>query len=274
MDHSNQIKVLWVDDDMDLILNYQDLFLENGINVISANTISEALKFILNEEINNMILDVSFPGNDREGLVFLEQIKIINPDLKVILLTGYPKQSDRVIALEELLAADYIQKPIPIEDAETEYFFERLKGSFSGKSYSLIDFKKSKLDKLKNSLERYDLETFVDIFKSIFGSLSYSMKVQESYFHGYIQIILDVIGVDIVSEVETNLGRIDSIIKTRKFIYIMEFKLDDSMVGFNQIIEKKYYEKYLSDSRDIILVSIAFTSKNKNIKDYIHRPLK
>ena len=52
-------------------------------------------------------------------------------------------------------------------------------------------------------------------------------------------------------------------------IFIFEFKVDSKEEeAIKQIKEKKYYEKYLSDGKDIYMVGINFDPAEENITNY------
>jgi FixJ family two-component response regulator len=123
-------KVIWVDDDAKAMSIYKDVFLEYSLDVIMCPSIAEALKHI-NEGITpNVLLDINFPNSPKEGMIFLEQIHKIRTGMRVVMLTGFPKSEDIVIALRDLKAMDYIEKPIPIRRKELESFFEKLHNAF------------------------------------------------------------------------------------------------------------------------------------------------
>ncbi len=69
-------------------------------------------------------------------------------------------------------------------------------------------------------------------------------------------------------ERQTNLGRVDAVIQTEKYIYIIEFKMRSVTEALKQIKDKKYYEPYLSDGRIIYCVGVAFDVESRNIKEY------
>ena len=55
-----------------------------------------------------------------------------------------------------------------------------------------------------------------------------------------------------------------------KSIVILEFKVDKSEeAALLQIKTKRYYEKYLSEGKEIYLVGIHFSSKIKNIEGFV-----
>ena len=114
-----------------------------------------------------------------------------------------------------------------------------------------------------------DFDHFFNDLKSIFASLSYQMKITEAYFHSNIHVLLKTIGFDILSEDETNLGRIDSVIELDNKILIFEFKTSTAAIAIGQIKEKKYYEKYLIKNKETILIGVACSLTERNINDWI-----
>jgi hypothetical protein len=144
-------------------------------------------------------------------------------------------------------------------------YIEETKGLLDAKEKNILPTELEPLLNLKTALEVNDLETFIKSLQSVFASMSYSMKIKEGYFHSHIHLILKILGFNIESEVETNQGRIDSVIETDNYIHIIEFKLNDSAIALQQIKEKKYYQKYLTSKKKIILVGIAVDSEERNI---------
>lgn len=123
-------------------------------------------------------------------------------------------------------------------------------------------------DKMKQYLIDKDIDSFFRDIKSIFASFSYNMKITEAYFHSNIHTILKVLGFNIESEDETNLGRIDSVIELDNIVYIMEFKTSDSSIAMAQIKDKKYYEKYLIKDKLIVLVGVGCSLSERNIESW------
>ncbi|MCL0067463.1 PD-(D/E)XK nuclease domain-containing protein [Peptococcaceae bacterium] len=65
----------------------------------------------------------------------------------------------------------------------------------------------------------------------------------------------------------TNKGRIDITCFIEDKIYIIEFKVIKREKGsaLSQIKERKYYEKYASEGKEIYLVGMEFSEREKNI---------
>lgn len=64
-------------------------------------------------------------------------------------------------------------------------------------------------------------------------------------------------------------GRIDIVIKTTDYIYVMEIKLDGSAdEALQQIHEKGYAEPYRKDGRKVFLVGVNFSSDTKGVEEW------
>ena len=71
----------------------------------------------------------------------------------------------------------------------------------------------------------------------------------------------------------TNHGRLDLYVRTSNNLYIFEFKIGKSD-ALQQILDRKYYEKYLGDTkRDLYLVGINFDVNDKNISKIEYKKL-
>lgn len=58
------------------------------------------------------------------------------------------------------------------------------------------------------------------------------------------------------------------IFKTERYIYIMEFKMGSADEALAQIQEKKYYEPFLSEGKEILMVGIGFNREDRNIVQF------
>jgi two-component system response regulator AtoC len=106
-------KILIVDDDKDLLLLLSDIIKSEGYEVVTASDGRRALKEVRMHLPELILLDVRLPEMD--GMKVLEEIKKIDKDLIVIMLTAYGQVKDAVRALK-LGAFDYITKPFDDEE--------------------------------------------------------------------------------------------------------------------------------------------------------------
>jgi len=136
----------------------------------------------------------------------------------------------------------------------------------SKNSYSDLDE-----ERLSEALINADMELFKNALTALFAGIAYNnftgAKLYEyegyyvSVFYGYLKAL----GITLIAEDVTNRGRIDLTLKLPNAIYIIEFKVESEGKALEQIKEKKYYEKYLSESREIYLMGIEFSKESRNI---------
>ena len=130
-------------------------------------------------------------------------------------------------------------------------------------------------DNLSKAVADTDMDSFINHLKTIFATIPYNnyanniISQYEGYYSSVVFVYLMALGYDIVAEDVTNKGRIDLTIKTNDKIIIIEFKVDaEKEEPIKQIKERRYFEKYLNENKDIYLIGISFDSKEKNIKEY------
>lgn len=103
------IKILWVDDEIDL-LKPHILFLEKkGYETATCNNATDALEILENENFDAILIDENMPG--LSGLEALPKIKEIRPNVPVIMVT----KSEEEHIMEDAIGkhiADYLIKPV------------------------------------------------------------------------------------------------------------------------------------------------------------------
>lgn len=104
------IKVLLVDDEENILRSLKRLLMNEGIEILVANSGDKALDMIKNnEDIGLIISDQRMPG--LTGVDFLEQAKKISPSSIRILLTGYSDITAAIDAINRGGASKYLTKP-------------------------------------------------------------------------------------------------------------------------------------------------------------------
>ena len=109
---SKKINVLMVDDEDQFRATTSRLLTRRGYNTTMAGTGEEAIKILKEKPHDVVVLDIKMPGMD--GHEALSQIKRINPETQVIMLTGHGTPDS---AKESLIreAFDYLNKPCDID---------------------------------------------------------------------------------------------------------------------------------------------------------------
>jgi two-component system nitrogen regulation response regulator NtrX len=101
-----------VDDERSILRSLSGLLSDEGYEVITAGNGYEALKIIDAESPDLVLLDIWMPGLD--GIETLKEIKIINPLIQVIIITGHGNIETAIKAIK-LGAFDLIEKPLSID---------------------------------------------------------------------------------------------------------------------------------------------------------------
>ncbi len=129
-------------------------------------------------------------------------------------------------------------------------------------SFPVLDF--------VSDVEQGNANGFAERLESFFSQGNYAvMGNAELYFQNVINTIFRLMGFYTEVEHNTTDGRIDQIVKTANYIYIIEFKLDQSATeALRQIDEKEYAKPFENDARKIIKIGINFSSKTKRINDW------
>ncbi|MCB0846921.1 MAG: ATP-binding protein [Bacteroidetes bacterium] len=125
--------------------------------------------------------------------------------------------------------------------------------------------------RLRKAFYANDLPLIIDLLKSLFAKIPYDIFIanQEAYYHSLLYITFQFLGSYAAAEVNTHRGRIDVTLETPTDVYIIEFKLDDTAeAALKQIKQNAYYEKFLDREKQIRLLGIVFSSKEKSISDW------
>jgi len=106
---SKPVRILWADDEIQL-LKPQILFLqEKGMEVIGVNNGADALERVTHEEFDLVFLDENMPG--LSGLETLEQMKARKPLLPVVMITKSEEENLMNEAIGSKIS-DYLIKPV------------------------------------------------------------------------------------------------------------------------------------------------------------------
>jgi nitrogen regulation protein NR(I) len=127
--------ILVIDDDEKICWAFEQFLRDEGYRPIIANNAEEGLRKIRLEAPDVVLLDVRLPGMN--GLEALKQIKALQPEVIVIVMTAYDSVETTIQAMQ-LHAFDFIPKPIDLDnvkaiiDRATQMQVERSKIPRSG----------------------------------------------------------------------------------------------------------------------------------------------
>jgi hypothetical protein len=125
------------------------------------------------------------------------------------------------------------------------------------------------------TLSQGDYDTALNLIRSFLAGIPVmqgeeaslkDMRARETYYHKQLFIIFRMLHDDAWAEVQQAVGKPDIVVRTRKFIYIIEVKFDSTpQVALQQIEEKQYAAPYAADGREIVKLGVNFSSETRTI---------
>lgn len=124
--------------------------------------------------------------------------------------------------------------------------------------------------KLVLAMRRGEADMFMKNLQSYFAGIPYELKMDnENNFHNALYILTTLLGLHSQAEVSTSDGRIDLLIATDRFIYIIELKCDVSASeALSQIREKRYDRPFAADGRKVIRIGVNYSSATRCIEEW------
>jgi two-component system NtrC family sensor kinase len=109
MEHNSNNKILVIDDEESIRILLHISLTHKGFEVITAEDGGKGIEIFKQERPPIVITDIKMPGID--GLEVLKEIRELNPDTRVIVITGHGDMESAIEALK-FEASDFINKPI------------------------------------------------------------------------------------------------------------------------------------------------------------------
>lgn len=102
--------VLMIEDEEHIRIVFRDAMFDEGVLVVGVGSGEEGVKFFRehHKEISIVVLDLSLPGIS--GEVTFEQLKLIDPKVKVVISSGFPSE-DVTKKFDGTGVIGYLQKP-------------------------------------------------------------------------------------------------------------------------------------------------------------------
>lgn len=105
---------------------------------------------------------------------------------------------------------------------------------------------------------------------SVFSDLNQLNSQTERHYQVIIYLIFKLMGQFTQAEVHSSRGRADAVVRTPKFIYIFEFKLNGTVEqAMEQIEEKGYAFPYTAEDQQVIKVGVEFSAEKRNVERWM-----
>ena len=121
------------------------------------------------------------------------------------------------------------------------------------------------------SMECGDAERFMELLQSFMAGIPYELvRNLEVHFQNMIYIIIKLMGLYVQAEYRTNRGHIDLLVRTDKYVYVIELKYDGSAEeALAQINSKDYALPFTVDGRRIIKIGANVSKDTRNIDSWL-----
>ena len=117
-----------------------------------------------------------------------------------------------------------------------------------------------------------DLAKAKTIINALLAGLPYETykNQSEGFYHGLLHLIFSYIGMFVESEPHLSMGRADVVVQTPQYIYIFEFKFNQTAEeAIAQIKEKGYADKYRAAEKPIFCIGVNFNEAKKQIDGWL-----
>lgn len=125
-------------------------------------------------------------------------------------------------------------------------------------------------------IDTANTDSLRDRFVALFANLPYPAKPSDSVlerdFQNVVYLVFLLLGQFVKVEQHCAKGRADCIVETEEYVYIFEFKRDDTAENaLSQIEEQGYAKPYEADSRKLIKIAAVFSSEERTLTEWLVR---
>ena len=128
------------------------------------------------------------------------------------------------------------------------------------------------IGKFVQELRAGDYNAFLTRLQAFFADFPYQLNAKtERHYQVVFYLVFKLMGQFTQAEVESATGRADAVVKTPKYIYVFEFKLNGTAEeALQQIEDKGYLIPYQTDGREVIKLGVEFSAEERNISRWLN----
>ena len=115
------------------------------------------------------------------------------------------------------------------------------------------------------------VDDFMVRLQSFLADTPYELiREQELHYQNVLFIVFKLLGFYTEAEYHTSQGRIDLVVKTSDYIYVMEFKFKGTAEeALAQINAKNYATPFAADPRTLYKIGVNFSNETRNIERWV-----
>ena len=274
-------KILVIEDEHSIRESYKDMFGFLGFDADLAANGLDGLKMLDKNSYDIVITDLKMPVID--GLETLKRIKKKNPNIEVIVVTGFATIENAIEAMKHG-AFDYITKPASIEHVKVILgrCVSHIKANLENEELRNLNESLKLINEIKDkfiTITNHELRTPLAVLKGYVELLELNLEEKTDENDEFLQIIQSTIN-EMINLVERmhNLSHSEKIIKSysnervninsvilevaKEMKILFEKRKIDLNVGFNEkeIYVEGDHDSYKRAFRELLQNSLKFTS--------------
>jgi PAS domain-containing protein len=214
------------------------------------------VKMIENHKINPLDFEKTF--SDEKTLSTFD-VGNLDP-ISIMFQTGYLT----IQSLQEKLQGIEYQLGYPNQEVRQAFSSELLE-QYTGQVGSQVAVLAIQI---RDSLDKLEWGNFFELVQSAYASIPYLISSKEKHFHSLFHMLMCATGFLVYSELLTNRGRIDTLLDTRAFYVIFEFKMEGTaQAALEQINTTDYAEQFITRA-PVYKIGVVFDEGSRNIKEW------
>ncbi len=255
--YTKELTLLYVEDDISLQIQTQELFESLFKSVQVASNGEEALKFYNQNDYDLVITDVNMPKID--GLELVRKIRDIKDKQEIIITSAY-KDSENLLVFINLNISNFILKPINTKNLIS--IIDNVSRSITNSK--MVELYRKNLESTNVSLKEKndELQSLVRILDSKLAQLS-SAYIGENINRNFDELLISKSHLDELKELETDISGASVIISLSKKITENNIQvLGDLFTSYSDIISE--YEDYVELKENMMLLANSLSTSPEN----------
>ena len=172
------------------------------------------------------------------------------------------------LTIDRRIDSETVVLRIPNEEVRNSLYRGYISELF-GKDFELDDFLMTAEETPAGLFADETGAKFVMLLKAAFAKIPHEwLDKDEKEIKRYFLAFMVFARADVTSEEQHSLGRPDSVVKTKKAIYIVEFKYGKSAdAALAQCREKRYADAYAADGRPVVYVGVNYDPAVRTVSE-------